>query len=201
MAESPDRNKDQKLDEMLDGLLCEYSSAEPRPGLETRILAQVREASKLRGGWSPRWMWIGAAVAAAVIVLAIYWSRPAEQPRAPEITRQPVTSPKAQPSPAPRISASTTTEIAGAKKDGHQLRVVHQRAGHSHVANLRREVFPSPSPLSEQERLLLRYLAITPREELVAQSRPDEAPPEDAEPDQSALPGASSTNQKLTNTR
>ena len=37
--------------------------------------------------------------------------------------------------------------------------------------DIRQEVFPSPAPLSEQERLLLGYLAGTPQEEVIAQSR------------------------------
>src|SRR5262249_31195883 len=46
----------------------------------------------------------------------------------------------------------------------------------------KREVFPTPTPLSQQEILLLRYMAGTPHEELIAQSRPD-APPADLEQD------------------
>ena len=47
------------------------------------------------------------------------------------------------------------------------------------MEEVRQQVFPSPSPLSEQEKLLLRYLSRTPREELVAQSHPD--PPDEAD--------------------
>jgi hypothetical protein len=55
-----------------------------------------------------------------------------------------------------------------------------QTAGRHHLAaprtvvDLRQEVFPTPAPLSEQEKLLIRYLSRTPREELVARSHPDE---------------------------
>jgi len=207
MAEHPegqrnDRNEDGKLDRTLDALLSAYSSAEPRPGLETRILAQVREASGRRKAWSVRWMWIGAAFAAAVIVLAIYLSRPALRPQVPEIVRQPAPAEKIQPSPAPRISSPPTTETVGQKRDPQQDKARNRRIGQSQLADLRQEVFPAPVPLSQQEKLLLRYLSGTPREEVIAQSRPDEPPDDtDAGPDQSALPGSSSTNQKLTNTR
>jgi hypothetical protein len=44
------------------------------------------------------------------------------------------------------------------------------------VIAIKQDVFPSPSPLSEQEKLLFRYLARTPRAEIIAQSHPD---PED----------------------
>ena len=42
-----------------------------------------------------------------------------------------------------------------------------------HVSAIKQDVFPSPSPLSEQEKLLFRYLAHTPRAEIIAQSHPD----------------------------
>jgi hypothetical protein len=45
----------------------------------------------------------------------------------------------------------------------------------------RPDVFPTPAPLSEQERLMLLYLAHTAKHEIVAQSHPDE-PVEIAEP-------------------
>ena len=43
------QEKDHKLDAMLDNLLSTYSSVEPRPGLETRILANLREESATAG--------------------------------------------------------------------------------------------------------------------------------------------------------
>ena len=49
------KNNDRKLEEMLDSMLSTYSSAEPRPGLETRILANLKEQSAQRTpGWSRR---------------------------------------------------------------------------------------------------------------------------------------------------
>ena len=41
-----EKDKQMQIDEMLDSLLANYSSAEPRPGLETRILANLREQQK-----------------------------------------------------------------------------------------------------------------------------------------------------------
>ena len=77
-----DPEKDKQMDEVLDSLLANYSSAEPRLGLETRILANLvlenprdaegREAS--RGWWSFKWVWAGAALAATIIVGAVLMS-------------------------------------------------------------------------------------------------------------------------------
>src|SRR5262249_57257448 len=66
--------------------------------------------------------------------------------------------------------------------------------------NRRPQIFPTPTPLSEQEQLLLRYVAGTPREELIAQSHPDEPPV--IAPDQSqAIPDLSHIPQTFSNTR
>ena len=77
-----DQEKDKQIDKMLDSLLANYSSVEPRPGLETRILANLvlenprdaegREAG--RGWWGFKWLWVGAALAAAIIVGAVLMS-------------------------------------------------------------------------------------------------------------------------------
>ena len=58
---------------MLDSLLANYSSAEPRPGLETRILANLREAEKKapQGWWNFKWIWAGAVAAAVVIAMVL----------------------------------------------------------------------------------------------------------------------------------
>src|SRR5690242_9092123 len=73
--EKENLEKEKQMDDMLDSLLANYSSAEPRPGLETRIMANLklenprdakgREAG--RGWWGLKWMWAAAAVAALIV--------------------------------------------------------------------------------------------------------------------------------------
>ena len=92
MAELNDsKNNDRKLEEMLDSMLSTYSSAEPRPGLETRILANLKEQSAQRtSGWSIGWIWIGGiAMAAAVILLVSYLWRPQPLPVNPQMASRP----------------------------------------------------------------------------------------------------------------
>src|SRR5215467_11533405 len=65
-----DQEKEKRMDDMLDSLLANYSSAEPRPDLETRILANLRDAEGReagRGWWGLKWMWAAAAVAALIV--------------------------------------------------------------------------------------------------------------------------------------
>jgi hypothetical protein len=168
---------DRKLDEMLDAMLSAYSAAEPRPGLETRILANVTEHSAKRERlWNLRWIWGGVAAAAAVILLMAYYLRPQPRATVPQIA----TRPQQQVAPAVREKTSARTSTAASHSSRqHRTRMGKLPPAADHVIVVKQDVFPSRSPLSEQEKLLLRYLARTPREELVAQSRPD--PPEDEE--------------------
>jgi hypothetical protein len=168
--------KDKRLDDLLDSLLSQYSQAEPRPGLETRILAHVKEAEAPPGRWQStlRWLAAGAAGAAVAVVLFILFSRTAPRPQ-PSVVREvaPPVSLRSTP-PAPVSSGTIAKQHVGRNQAPRAITVA-----------ARREVFPSPSPLSEQEALFLQYLAVTPREELIAQSHPDEPP---AEMEQDAPP-------------
>jgi hypothetical protein len=161
-----DREKDKQIDEMLDSLLASYSSVEPRPGLETRILANLRAAAEKKGSngwWNLKWIWVGA-VAAATIIVAVLMNE-----------GQPVTPPTnvvvktGQPVPLPEIRASlraASPEIAKAhrRKTSPATRQKAALASSGRPAN-----FPTPVPLSEQERLMFTYLENTPREVVVAQ--------------------------------
>ena len=186
MTEPNDRTnlsgeQDRKLDEMLDSMLSEYSAVEPRPGLETRILANVRDAAAVRRApWRFIWIWAGASTVAALVILlfVVYLSPKKMQPAAlPVASRSP--DRKAPPPLTPRQTAPPV--IAWKESPQHRTlprtlpRTTTARPAHpsGEVAEVRQEVFPSRSPLSEQEKLLFRYLERTPHEEIVAQSHVD----------------------------
>lgn len=59
------------------------------------------------------------------------------------------------------------------------------------MAEVRQEIFPTPLPLSDQERLLLQYLARTPKEEIAVHAHEDEpaAPAEPARPESQRIMG------------
>src|ERR1041385_220905 len=96
-----DQEKDKQMDEMLDSLLANYSSAEPRPGLETRILANLREAEKKapQRWWNFKWVWAGVVAAALVIAMALVSGRHRVTPPTNTVveTRQPAPQPQVQP--------------------------------------------------------------------------------------------------------
>jgi hypothetical protein len=195
-----DPEKEKYLDELLDSALSAYSEVEPRSGLETRILARVREAGSpvVQGPRSWRWWWTGAAAAVAVLLGVFLFVRysviqPAmdhvgqnTQP-APEVTPR-------TPDTAPVISAKNPSPRRG-------KRIPRQAETVALNPEPRQTLFPTPTPLSEQEKLLLSYYARTPREELIAQSHPEEPPVSGAGEEDIAIPNLISVPQKSSNTR
>jgi hypothetical protein len=194
-----DQKKDKQMDELLDSLLAAYSSSEPRPGLETRILANLRDAESREprsAAWNFKWLWAGMAVAAALIIIAVALIGGRHRIAAPPAvvqTQQPAPSQPEVQRGAPVRAANTAHPRV--PRSG-EVRPVNSTL----ALNQRPQVFPTPTPLSEQEQLLLRYFAGTPREEVVAQSRPEE-PPVTTEDQTEAIPDLMHIPQKLSNTR
>ena len=177
MFDEPKDNqlKDSQLDDLLESLLSEYSAAEPRPGLETRIVTNLREAAARKRPWlgSPHWVWAGAAGAAgaAITLFLLFFSRVAQLPPPPEVVRRVELAPP----------LADLRPVTGRQESiGARHRPYHTPDNMD--ASVRGDFFPTPVPLSEQERFLLRYMAGTPRDEIMAQSRAD---PEKGAPEES----------------
>ena len=174
-----EQDNEKQLDQLLDSLLSRYSDAQPRPGLETRILATVRaQAGKQkRPGWKQIWMWAGAAAAIAIIAVVMMMNYRAQKvPGSPTIANTP------QPAVIPlKHSSAEHQRLAEEPPERKHSALPHP--GPVVVSDVRHEVrqdvFPAPAPPSEQERLLLGYLASTPQQEVIAQSRPDRPPLEE----------------------
>src|SRR5258708_35009296 len=62
------QDKDKELDDLLESLVSTYSVAEPRPGLETRILATMEGHATQR---QRRWLFVFAASVAAVLLAVL----------------------------------------------------------------------------------------------------------------------------------
>jgi hypothetical protein len=193
-----DQKKDKQMDEMLDSLLANYSSAEPRPGLENRILAHLRAAAEKKaseGWWKLKWFWVGAVAAAIIIAALLINGRQHVATPTNVVVKnsQPVLHPEIQPN-----VPVAGREIAKIHRRKPSQPTLLQNA--TLALNQRPAVFPTPTPLSEQEKLLLRYLAGTPREEMIAQSRSDEALADALDPAET-IPDLTHIPQKLSNTR
>jgi len=156
-------------EKLIDAHLEAPNTAEPSLGFESRLLIQVAEHRAARRPIS--WMiWASAAVAAAIL---LFFARPLAQKRAPVETVKVVTP--AQPAPAVTLPAvgpgPAVAQRRISPKQPHET--VMKAVDH------RQELFPAPSPLSEQERLAFAYLRGTPRAEVIAMSRPEPELPQE----------------------
>ncbi|HXO37169.1 MAG TPA: hypothetical protein VN872_00950 [Candidatus Acidoferrum sp.] len=194
-----DQEKDKRMDEMLDSLLANCSSAEPRQGLETRILANLRDVAQkedLHGRWNFRWLWVGTVAAAIIIAAGLMNGRHRVEPPSNIIVKnsQPVMQPEIRPS-----FTASGGKIANIRRRKPSAPTLQKTA--TLTLNQRPAIFPTPTPLSEQEQLLFKYFTNTPREEVVAQSHPDEPPVNDRDESGIAIPDLVHVPQKSSNTR
>lgn len=155
------------LDRQLDALLAKFADAEPRRGLEDRILANLR-AEQANAHRRPRWRWVVAAVAAVVLVIAGESWRTAAS-HAPVITqRAPAIAPGVE-LPAQQVASSRRTHSYSTPKS------VRLQSRSSTPVNPKLDQFPSPQPLSEQEKILASYVEANPQHAvLLARARAEE---------------------------
>jgi len=161
-------NQKQFVDELLDAGLARYSNVAPRPGLEGRILADVR-AEPGRRSWFVWAGWLASgAVAAAIIlgVLALMRLRTPPPPTVPVVARGGVQI-GLVPTPRPmarQLAAPETWHGRPGRVHGRDARATAPRQA----------AFPSPAPLSEQEKLLLACLKLPPEtQESIFKKGPD----------------------------
>lgn len=166
------------LDRSLDAALAKYSTVEPRAGLEARILANLRaeqDKTPVRSWW--RWGLATALATLAVVVVALAWrsGKPAQVAieHHASTTQQQTTAPNSpqpetqtlvnQPANSVHSDQTAPTRIAAARR-------APARAARTREPKLDR--FPSPEPLTEQEKLALEYIERFPEEaSLVAQAQ------------------------------
>jgi hypothetical protein len=177
----PEKTPD--LDHLLEKGLEAWADTEPAPGLEERVLARLRREPAtlpVPEETTGRWPWLLLAAAALLIALGgtvLFRSAP------PRIAMESVSSARTAPvgenvgklppapeaAPPPRIAEAASP----AAKPPARIRPVSS----SPV----REVFPTPSPLSEEDRLLIAYVATTPIDEMKNHLGFLDAPAEESE--------------------
>ncbi len=143
-----------RLEELLDKTLAEYVSAEPRPGLERRVLEYARSPIGSRGTfWNhPLSSWL-SAVTILLVAASTLWLGHRAQP----------------PTPALHDQKPSRVQRALLKPDSPSLAervpvALHQRRKNRLNRVLpKRDLFPSPSPLSSEERALLAYAEHPPK--------------------------------------
>ena len=142
-----DNDKDRFVDELLDASIRRYRSEIPRAGLENRILASARAADRAthrRGAW----VWAFGAATGAVILLAV-------------VTYLAHRKPVLGPAPAPQAAAKPAPPLIGRRAVSVPQRAIG-RTRPTEPRQARPAQFPTPAPLSEEEKLFLAYVAQTP---------------------------------------
>lgn len=164
------RGSEDDLGRALDAALASYAAVEPRMGLEERILAnlqsgQARSAERL---WWP-WGLAGAVAVIVLVAVALGWRAKSSVP--PVVVRH-------LPAIQQNQNESSAPAVADLGHDGvHNLPGPGLRAHpaapiETTAVNPKLDVFPSPQPLSEQEKVLFGYVARNPeRAALIAEAR------------------------------
>ena len=174
------------LERELDAALAKYSTVEPRSGLEQRLLANLR-AERERAPVRVWWRWPAGAAAVVVLVLGSFlWWRTRESQvdrtgghTATEDSREvPIGKVRDPRLPSPPVASVRT---AFRNRPRHSTPVV--------TTAPRRELFPSPRPLSEQEEILARYVATYPEHATLVAAARAEALRRDAVEELSDPPG------------
>jgi hypothetical protein len=147
-------------DRKLDAALAKYTAVEPRAGLESRILANLRakrEEMPHHAWW--QWSW---AVAAAVFITGALFVWRSVGPSHPQIAKQPAAAQQESVKPTRQLASNQTADNRAGSKPGlaHKSGVISRRPSNPAVAEAypKLDVFPSPQPLSDEELALAQYV-------------------------------------------
>lgn len=161
-----------ELDRMLDSALSVYAA--PAPDFEERLVQSIAAAVPAP---SPRRNWLRWAIAvpaAACLLIAVSFFL---RPRRRIENAQQAQSASAVPHQARPLNAAVSTAQAQARP--------HRRPSVSHSASAwiaklpKRDVFPTPQPLTPAEQAFVRYVAAAPEKErraLLETQAQDDAP-------------------------
>lgn len=173
---------DEQLAHLLERGLREYARNEPRDGLEERIVANLRSQPEPRPWWR---VWAPALAAVAVIAIvaavALRPNRPTTNGPRPNVasgssgqahtpsSQSAASAIASASSPGPPVSENHGRVRRGSVWHGSEIRATHARgAPRSPIdaaqALPRMAVFPAPTPLTEQERLVLALMRQAPSE-------------------------------------
>lgn len=165
-----------ELDRVLDAALAKYAAVDPRPGLEERVLASLR-AERQWVAYRAWWCWSALTAVAAVAIVAIALAWRMGKPSHPEIAHHPSTLPQGARAPEAQIVSNDGGNQFRSRDDGPVRKTIarHSPTPVVTAGNPKLGEFPSPAPLSEQEKLLQNYVAKYPEQAvLLARARTEE---------------------------
>ncbi len=160
------------MDRVLDAALAKYSTVEPRAGLDSRILANLRAQTSTAAtrAW---WIWTLAAGSFAVfcVVAALSWNFLA---RPHPVVEAPVKETRSAPEPPKRLDDAIQAKTG--LPSTHRRSRIHRSSGVVAERTPRSNKFPEPQPLTPEEIALVRYVAQFPAEAtLIAQAQEEYA--------------------------
>lgn len=162
-----------RYDHIIEGSLARRAEIPQRLGLEQRLLAVVAEQEQpAPAGWTPAWKWSFATLAAMLMLSVAWW---AAKPRSdvPTVTFGPKPQVRQHAVTAPPKSATTEIRTASRFVSPVPKRQSQVVARAEEPRTVKQDVFPSPGPLSEEERMLLSFVRRSRPEAIVAAARPD----------------------------
>src|SRR5437879_192702 len=163
--------KQDDLDRGLHAALAKYAAVEPRAGLEQRVLANLH-AQRATGN-TPGWRWSIIVLVATVVIVAIALTWRSGRPSPPVVANH--SSPTTQvPQKGPQIVLNGGETAIRPHGSGTIRRTAVYRSPSKAVRadHPKLDQFPSPQPLSEQEKILANYVARYPEHAaLIAEAR------------------------------
>ena len=160
------KNREDLADRLLDAALKRYSSAEPRAGLESRVLVRLRVEQERRASVLVNW-WLAPAGAAILVIVAsgVLAHRGTETVIPGTVSSSKQVS-AVRPSPIlPGSAPLTQLGSLGAARNPAASRKINSVKPETREARLKQ--FPSSRPLSQEEELLRAFVTEAPKEQLV----------------------------------
>jgi hypothetical protein len=157
----------------LDAALANYAAAEPRPGLEDRVLANLR-AERPRVTDRAWWRWSVASALAVIVIMTLALAWRSGKPSHPVVADHSTSAAQTTKEPATQVvSNDSANDVRPQASDPAKRRATRSvRREAVAAATPKLDQFPSPQPLSEQERILQSYVAAYPEEAvLIARAR------------------------------
>ncbi len=168
-------NHNSDVEPWLSSALIEYANAEPRAGLEDRILANL-QAQRRRITQRQRWWWAeaGAVATAAVIALSVWLGQNnrAQTPGGPSIAARPSAGAEPRPLLSPDVPSRGCAVTRLFPVQPRRRSSARHPAAEPRAVDSKLDKFPAPAPLSDQEELLARYVEEFPqRAALIARAQ------------------------------
>ena len=154
--ELPDKDR---LVRWLDGAMQQYGSAEPRAGIEQRLLANLSSERDHVRAVHP-WWWMAGAVAVTVLILTGLWTA-LRIDRSTKLREVAISQPRV-PSEKEQGQPKFSVQVIKPRKPQQKRRLPIQEVRIAKEPRL--DQFPSPRPLGQEEELLTRYVNEFPKE-------------------------------------